>query len=314
MATRLQYHRSLLIRVGDVVLTDFDSSRPGPLRNRGLDGSSSVTLLSGPEPQPSTTTVYGLAADRIEAIAQVMREARERAFLARQVLRVGRIQVAAGRPGFASVIADHEIVDLETGLVGADRFITIQARDGRLAWADSFVTSTTSPYFDPTDAARALAHQLGIETQTGAATTSTTRPDLAGGFTGFAGGADRGLFGASAGANQRLLSSLGIRPVYVRGAVRWVRPDLADLVPAVELVEDATLLWLDPPGELGVRKARALFDPLFEPGRQVFLRARTGKTLTPTPYRVDSVVHEVSTSEDQNWTSSLVLRPSLPSG
>lgn len=312
----LQWDRRLRVEVDGAVVVDFDTSRPGAATNAGLDADVSATLLSGPEPQPSTTTIYGLAKPRIEAIAAVVLRAREQAFASRQVLRVGRVRVFAGRPPTAALLVDHEIVEVATGRSGADTYLRIEARDGRVAWSDSFVTTSTSPFYDPTDAARAFAARLGITTDPAAASVSTSseRPDLVGGFAGFAGGADRGLLGSSAGANQRLLSAVGRRPVWVRGELRWVRPDLADLTPAVELLESSTLLWLDPPQERGIRRAVALLDPLFEPGRQVWLRRKTGGLLVPTPFRVESVVHTASTTRDDGWTSDLVLRPSLPIG
>lgn len=294
---------------GAVVLTDYDSSR-GVESARGLDVDFVAQLYSEPQPQPLEVVVFGLAARVRDQLSEVVESARELAYRTRTATRVGQVRVEAGRPGLRALLAAAEIYEVDHARDGADWRTVIRGADGRAAWASGFVSGSVSGFTDPTRAAAALQRSLGITVDEAGTTTAGAAPDLvAQGFAGFAGGFDAGLFGASAAANQRMLGALGRRPIWVRGQLRWTRPDLADLRPAVVLREGATLLELGKPGEYGVRTARAQLDPLFEPGRQVLLVRPGGTPLAPYPFRVDGVRHRGS-SYAEPWDSELTLRPS----
>lgn len=294
---------------GRVVLTDYDSSR-GVEGARGLDADFTVELLSDPSPQPLEVTVIGLAPRVRDQLSRVVEDARELAYRRRARLQIGRIAVEAGRPGLRALLSSADIYEVDHARDGADWRSVIRGADGRVAWSAGFVSGSVSGFTDPTRAAAALQRDLGITVDEAGASTAEASPDLvAQGFAGFAGGFDQGLFGASQAANQRILGALGRRPIWVRGQLRWTRPDLADLRPAVVLREGRTLLELGKPGEYGIRSAVAQLDPLFEPGRQILLVRAGGTPLAPYPFRVDGVRHRGST-HTAAWESELTLRPS----
>ena len=284
-----------------LVVADYDSSR-GSRQSRGLDVSFSIRRHSALEPQPSTVTIWGLAEETRDAISRAVAEAREQAYLTSTQLQTGVIRVSAGRPGDRLVeICSDQIVDVPTHeRDGADWRTTIRAFDGRLPWAHGKVSETRSETVDPIEVARQQQISLGLQAG-GDYTLAELAPDLvARGFTGYAGGIT--MFGAFVDQNQ----AVGLQARFSRGALVWYRADEAEIVPAVELVEGATLLHLDPPAAFGYRKAKALLNPLLEVGRQIFVRAARGQRLGP--YRVDEVTYSGGTRET-TWYADLSLRP-----
>ena len=216
------------------------------------------------------------------------------------------MRTIVGRPGSGLVeICSDQNVDVPTHeRDGADWRTTIRAADGLLPWAHGKVSETRSETVDPIEVARQQQVQLGPQGG-GAYTLAEPAPDLvARGFTGYAGGLTR--FGAFVDQNQAVLNAFGLQARFSRGALVWFRADEAEIAPAVELVEGATLLHLDPPAAFGYRRARAMLNPLLEIGREIFVRTSRGQRLGP--YRVDEVTYTLGTRETA-WYADMSLRP-----
>ena len=308
-----QWGRAVKVKLGSTVLVDFDTSRRPGDQERGLDCSFTVSRLSDPTPQKSKLRVWGLSERVRQGISRIVTEAREQAWQTQQALRTAQITIEAGRPGRTVELSADWVLDVKHAKDGADWVTDFECEDGRLAWSSGFVSETRSGTVDPLAAALALQKSLGLLPDSDVTTTAEAAPALAaGGFRGFPGGL--ATFGPVKQINEQLMSALGRRPIWRRGQLVWTRPDIADLKQKVILQEGSndaggTLLHLEEPVALGMRKARAMLDGLLEIGRQVVLTRADGTQIEPYPFRVSEVTHSAATREN-TWQSELLLRPS----
>lgn len=295
-----QWGRRIQVLVGALEVANWRSDRPA----YSLDVAFSVTRHSRLEPQPSSITIWGLNSETREVISRSVAEAREQAYLTSQQVKTSFVTIRAG-VSFAAEIAYDAIIDLPAHeRDGASWRTEIRAADGRLPWAHGWVSETRSDRVDPIEVATRQQEALGLASGQPGASLAEFAPDLvAQGFRGYAGG--DALFGSFTDVNQAITGALGLRYRFSRGQIVWFRDDTAEIVPAIELEEGATLLSWEPPAAFGFRKVRALFDPRLEVGRQVFLRIG-GKRAGP--YRVDEATYSGATRAVE-WYADLLLRP-----
>lgn len=298
----MEWDRAVRITLGSVLIADFDSSRPFK-RGRALDASFSIERLTDPGPQSSTIWVWGLAQTTRDILTRAVAEAREQSYATAQQLRTACVQVYAGRPGQAGLLADDWILETPRHTRdGADWKTEIRCQDGRLPWASAFVNETVSPGTDPAALARAQQNALGLLGE-GAEALDVDPQLLAEGF-----GRIRGnvvSFGPPR-SNRQTLQMLNRTPIFQRGQIQWVRADTAQIVPAYELVEGRTALVVGDAEAYGWREVRAMLNPALELGRQVTIKRTDGRRLGP--FRVHRVKYTGGTRTPE-WYADLTLRP-----
>lgn len=309
MSAGRQFGRAVKVLLGDVLLCEYDSE--AGLR-RGLDVRFKIDRAAVNQPQNSILEVWGLNQAARERISRKVFEAREQSYLRRRSLRTAQIRIIAGRPGAAQELSRDYVMNVTHDRDGADWKSTFTCQDGLLAWSESYVSESSDGTLDPIQAAQDFAKEYDLLNLATATTLPEAAPDaVAGGFTGIAGGVQ--MFGASHRVNSQLMSALNRRPVWQKGQWQWTRLDLAEITPAIELVEGATALSVSEPGQLGVRKVRAMLDPQIEISRQIFLRLNrvtpaSPREVTSGPYRVDSVTYSGET-RGPAWYADTTLRP-----
>jgi len=303
-----QWGRYLTVLLDDLPVCDYDDSR-GTGALAGLDCSFRVTKHTRLEAQPASVTVYGLNKDTRDALDRRRDEALDTAYKTRTIRKLGRLTIAAGRPGAFGLLADHEIMDIRHTREGADWRTEITAQDGRIQWRSGFVSESASGDTDLSTVEQILAAAVPIlEGKSPPEVFAAAFPELL--QTTGVGGYEQGfvMFGPSLDENENLCKLLGLREFWNNGQLMYVRADLPGLDLAVVLVEGATLLDAQTESR-GFVRITAMLDHRIEPGRQIILQRADGTKYGGSPtYRVDQVEHSGSVWQPE-WYTTAVLRP-----
>lgn len=303
-----QWGRYLTVLLDDLPVCDYDDSR-GTGALAGLDCSFRVTKHTRLEAQPATVTVYGINKETRDAMDRRRDEAIDTAYKKRSAIKLGRIIIAAGRPGAFGIIANHELLDIRHSRDGADWRTEITAQDGRIQWRSGFVSESASGNVDLSTVEQVLAAAVPVlEGMSPPDVFSAAFPELL--QTTGVGGYEQGfvMFGPSLDENENLMQLLGLRAFWNNGQLVYVRADLPGLDLAVVLEEGATLLDAQTESR-GFVRVTAMLDHRIEPGRQIILKREDGTIYGGSPtYRVEQVEHSGSVWQ-QEWYSVAILRP-----
>ena len=254
-------------------------------------------------------TVYGINKETRDAMDRRRDEAIDTAYKKRSAIRLGRITIAAGRPGAFGIIANHDLLDIRHSRDGADWRTEITAQDGRIQWRSGFVSESASGNVDLSTVEQVLAAAVPVlEGKAPPEVFAAAFPELL--QTTGVGGYEQGfvMFGPSLDENENLYRLLGLRPFWNNGQLVYVRADLPGLDLAVVLEEGATLLDAQTESR-GFVRITSMLDHRIEPGRQIILKREDGTFYGGSPtYRVDQVEHSGSVWQAE-WLTTAVLRP-----
>lgn len=255
--------------------------------------------------------MYGLSRDVRDALDRRRDEALDTAYRDRTIRKVGRIRIEAGRPTAFGLLADHEIMDIRHHRDGGDWRTEITAQDGRIQWRTGFVSETASGNVDLSTEQELLDAAIPIlEGKSPPEVFQAAFPELLQ-KTGV-GGYEQGfvMFGPSIDENENLLRLLGLRKFWNNGQLVFIPADDAGFDFALELREGETVLEMQSESR-GFARVTSLMDHRIEPGRQVVLYREDGSFYGGSPrYRVDHVEHHGSVWSTE-WTSTVVLRPTI---